>query len=186
MFDPWSGKMPWRRKRPPTPVFLPGKPQGQRSLVGYSPRGHKESDTAEHAGTDRKAVSCLPNRTMWTMKGNQRPKLATASEATWWCLRKTPLPTANTEMDSKAACLRTHRVFHPQFQNKTDHCKEITDCLVQECGHLHQPEMGDSPPNSHGFRKGRGTRDQIANIHWIIEKAREFQKNISLLLHWLC
>ena len=30
-----------------------------------------------------------------------------------------------------------------------------------------------------GFRKGRGTRDQIANIHWIIEKTREFQKNIS-------
>jgi len=29
-----------------------------------------------------------------------------------------------------------------------------------------------------GFRKGRGTRDQIANIHWLIEKAREFQKNI--------
>ena len=33
-----------------------------------------------------------------------------------------------------------------------------------------------------GFRKGRGTRDQIANIHWIIEKAREFQKNIYALL----
>ena len=31
-----------------------------------------------------------------------------------------------------------------------------------------------------GFRKGRGTRDQIANIHWIIEKAREFQKNTYL------
>ena len=31
---------------------------------------------------------------------------------------------------------------------------------------------------THGFRKGRGTRDQIANIHWIMEKAREFQKNI--------
>ena len=30
-----------------------------------------------------------------------------------------------------------------------------------------------------GFRKGRGTRDQIASIHWIIEKAREFQKNIN-------
>ena len=29
-----------------------------------------------------------------------------------------------------------------------------------------------------GFRKGRGTRDQIANIHWIMEKTREFQKNI--------
>ena len=31
-----------------------------------------------------------------------------------------------------------------------------------------------------GFRKGRGTRDQMVNIHWIIEKAREFQKNIYL------
>ena len=33
-----------------------------------------------------------------------------------------------------------------------------------------------------GFRKGRGTRDQIANIYWIIEKAREFQKNICFCL----
>ena len=37
-----------------------------------------------------------------------------------------------------------------------------------------------------GFRKGRGTRDEIANICWIIEKAREFQKKTSILLHWLC
>ena len=34
-----------------------------------------------------------------------------------------------------------------------------------------------------GFRKGRGTRDQIANSHWIIEKARKFQKKKLLLLH---
>ena len=34
-----------------------------------------------------------------------------------------------------------------------------------------------------GFRKGRGTRDQIANIHWIIEKAKEFQENICLIDH---
>ena len=33
-----------------------------------------------------------------------------------------------------------------------------------------------------GFRKGRGTRDQIANIHWIIEKAREFRKTCALLI----
>ena len=38
-----------------------------------------------------------------------------------------------------------------------------------------------------GFRKGRGTRDQIANICWIIEKAREFQKNIYFcFIYWLC
>ena len=37
-----------------------------------------------------------------------------------------------------------------------------------------------------GFRKGRGTRDQTANIHWVIDKAREFQKRNLLLLYWLC
>ena len=36
----------------------------------------------------------------------------------------------------------------------------------------------EHPDVQAGFRKGRGTRDQIANIHWIIEKAREYQKNI--------
>ena len=45
MFDPWVGKIPWRRKWQPTPVFLPGEFHGQRSLAGYSPRDGKESDT---------------------------------------------------------------------------------------------------------------------------------------------
>ena len=43
----WVGKILWRRKWQPTPVLLPGKSHGQRSLVGYSPQGHKESDTTE-------------------------------------------------------------------------------------------------------------------------------------------
>ena len=38
----------------------------------------------------------------------------------------------------------------------------------------------EHPDVQAGFRKGRGTRDQIANVHWIIEKARDFQKNIYL------
>ena len=41
---PGSGRFPWRRKWLPTPVFLPGEFQGQRSLVGCSPWGHKEFD----------------------------------------------------------------------------------------------------------------------------------------------
>ena len=41
------GRFPWRRKWQPPPVFLPGESHGQRSLVGYSPRGCKESDTTE-------------------------------------------------------------------------------------------------------------------------------------------
>ena len=46
-FDPWVGKIPWRRKWQPTPVFLPGKFQGHRSLAHYSPWGHKELDMTE-------------------------------------------------------------------------------------------------------------------------------------------
>ena len=40
-------KIPWRREWLPTPVFLPGEFHGQRSLVGFSPWGHKESDMTE-------------------------------------------------------------------------------------------------------------------------------------------
>ena len=43
---------------------------------------------------------------------------------------------------------------------------------------LQQNVNGELPDGQAGFRIGRGNRDQIANIHWIIEKAREFQKNI--------
>ena len=47
VFDPWVGKTPWGREWQSTPVFLPGKSHGQRSLVGYSLWGHKELDTTE-------------------------------------------------------------------------------------------------------------------------------------------
>ena len=46
-FDPWVGKILWKRAWQSTPVFLPGEPHGQRSLVGYSSWGHKELDMAE-------------------------------------------------------------------------------------------------------------------------------------------
>ena len=47
VFDPWVGKIPWRRKWQPTSVFLPGKSHGPWSLVGYCSWGRKESDTTE-------------------------------------------------------------------------------------------------------------------------------------------
>ena len=46
-FNPYVRKIPWNRKWQPSPVFLPGKFQGQRSLEGYSPWGRKESDMTE-------------------------------------------------------------------------------------------------------------------------------------------
>ena len=55
-FNPWVGKISWRRKWQPTPVFLPGKFHGQRGLVSYSPWGLKESDT-----TERLDALCMPH-----------------------------------------------------------------------------------------------------------------------------
>ena len=54
-FDPWVGKIPWRGAWQPTPVFLPGKSYGQRSLVDYSPWGHKGAgdDLASKTRTDK-------------------------------------------------------------------------------------------------------------------------------------
>ena len=46
-FNPWVSKISWRLEWLPTPVFLPGESHGQRSLVGCSPWGHKESDMTE-------------------------------------------------------------------------------------------------------------------------------------------
>ena len=51
---------------------------------------------------------------------------------------------------------------------------------------LQQYVNHELPDIQAGFGKGRGTRDQIANIHWIIEKARVFQKKHLFLLYWLC
>ena len=46
-FNPWVRKTPWKREWTPTPLFLPGENQGQRSPVGYYPLGRKESDMTE-------------------------------------------------------------------------------------------------------------------------------------------
>ena len=63
-FHPRVGKIPWRRKWQPTPVFLSWKSHGQRNLVGYSPWGCKESDTPERLSMAQTGISthfpCCP------------------------------------------------------------------------------------------------------------------------------
>ena len=51
-FIPGSGRSPGGGNGNPLQILLPGESHGQRSLVGYSPKGRKESDTTEHARTD--------------------------------------------------------------------------------------------------------------------------------------
>ena len=55
------------------------------------------------------------------------------------------------------------------------HNAQILQAKLQQCVNLEHQDV------QAGFRKGRGTRDQIANTHWIIEKARQCQKNIDFL-----
>ena len=50
-FHPWVGKIPWKNKWQSTPVFLPGKPHGQNSLMGYRLWGHKELDRTKQLST---------------------------------------------------------------------------------------------------------------------------------------
>ena len=54
------GKIPWRRAWQPTPVCCLESPHGQRSLEGYSPRGHKESDTTERLSTQHVVIADTP------------------------------------------------------------------------------------------------------------------------------
>ena len=54
------GKIPWRRKWQPTPVFLPGESHGQRNVVGYSPWDHKESDMTEQLSMRERAPVINP------------------------------------------------------------------------------------------------------------------------------
>ena len=63
------------------------------------------------------------------------------------------------------------------------HASKVMFKILQ--ARLQQYMNQELPDVQAGFRKGRGTRDQIANIRWIIEKAREFQKNIYFCFYWL-
>ena len=66
---------------------------------------------------------------------------------------------------------------------------KILQAKLQQYVNLELPDVQqyvtlELPDVQSGFRKGRGTRDQIANIRWIIEKAREFQKNIYCFIDY--
>ena len=71
-FDLWVRRIPWRRKRQPTPVFLPGKSHGQRNLRGYSPPGCQESDpTGRLTRTQHRFSlgSVIDQAVVWSRKG---------------------------------------------------------------------------------------------------------------------
>ena len=78
-FDPWVGKIPWRRGWLPTPLFLPREFHGQKNLAGYSPWGHKESDMTEWLRTGAQIQGCSWCKALQNVASalhNNQPKLA--------------------------------------------------------------------------------------------------------------
>ena len=74
-------------------------------------------------------------------------------------------------------CQRMFKLLHNcKVMLNISHTSKVMLKILQ--ARLQQYVNHEIPDVQVGFRKGRGTRDQIANIHWIIEKAREFKKNI--------
>ena len=78
-FDLRVGKIPWRRAWQPTPVFLLGESHAQRSLVGYSPEGHKESDMTEvtehaHSGRNKDLVVLVKGESYRSVEHNREAR----------------------------------------------------------------------------------------------------------------
>ena len=69
-FDTWVGKVPWRRKWQPTPVFWPGNFHGQRSLAGSSPWGLKELDMTEHTHTSKLGFMVLTSKLKYRVEAD--------------------------------------------------------------------------------------------------------------------
>ena len=76
------GKSPWRRAEQPTPVFLPGESHGQKSLEGYSPGGHTESDTPEHTHSAQK-TAVTQRATAPSPQGPQDASAARGTDPKW-------------------------------------------------------------------------------------------------------
>ena len=153
-FKPRVGKIFWRRKWQTTPVLLSGKFHGRRNLVGYSPISVELFKIPKGD-----AVKVLHSVCQQIWKTLQWPQA-------WKRSIFIPIPKKGNVKecsDYGTSALISHaskvmfKILQARFQQYVNH--ELPDVQA-------------------GFRKGRGTRDQIANICWIIEKAREFQENI--------
>ena len=151
----------------PTPVLLPGKSHGRRSLIGYSPWGCKESDTTER----------LHFLMHWRRKWQPTPVF---------------LPGESQGRGSLVGCRLWGCTVGQNWSNLAAAAAHVCKVMLKILqARLQQYVNWELPDVEAGFRKDRGTRDQIAIIYWIIEKERDSRKTLFLLywLHqslWLC
>ena len=156
--------MEWQHTR----VFLPVESHGQRTLAGYSVRGPKESDTTEcesehfHFHVANVKVSNKMFERCWPTGYPQYQQWP----QDWKRSIFIPIPKEGNAKECSKYCTIA----------LISHISKVMLKILQ--ARLQQYVNHELPDVQAGFRKDRGTRDQIANIHWIITKAREFQKNI--------
>ena len=99
------------------------------------------------------------------------------SHASTWSEDAQSCPTLCDPMDCSLSCSSVHGIFQARILE----CVAISKVMLKILHARLQYYMNQELPDIQtGFTKGRGTRDQIENICWIMEKARKFQKNISL------
>ena len=89
-FDLWVWNIPWKWERLPSPVFLPGKSQGQRRLVGYSPWGHKESDRTEGLTLSLVVVVSTYKRLLYKIKKAEHQRIDAFKLWCWKRLLRVP------------------------------------------------------------------------------------------------
>ena len=171
-FNPWIGKIPWRARQS---TAVGESPWTERSLAGYSPWGPRESDTTKASGGDG-----IPVELFQILKDDAVKVLHSVSQQIW--------KTQQWPQDWK----RSVFIPIPKKGNAKECSNYRTIAFISHSSkgmlkilqaRLQQYVNRELPDVQAGFRKGRGTRDQIANIRWIIKKAREFQKKHLLLLY---
>ena len=112
----WVGKFPWRRAWPPTPSSCLENPHGQRSLAGYSPWGHKESDTTNWLNT---AQHCIEYSIFISSPGCPEASIQAGvySHCVSWVARLTSLDLETHSQNGTQSCIEDLL-----YWNEDDHC----------------------------------------------------------------
>ena len=85
-FNPWIGKIPWRRALQPIPVFLPGEFHEKRSLAGYSPWGNKQLDLTEVTKDESKIIKIFHRQFLfcpWEHNPGRFPQIFVSVNFSW-------------------------------------------------------------------------------------------------------
>ena len=180
---------PWRRKWQYTPLFLSGKFHGQKSLVGYNPWGGKITSwfTCDWISllTNTFAffffflthsllfeVQCILTAELFKILRNDSARSISANLEN--SSVSTGLGKISFHSSSKEGQCQEYSNYHTFVL--ISRASEVMPNILQ--ARLQQYLNWGLPDVQAGFRKGRETRDQIINIGWIMQKAREFQKII--------